>query len=103
MNQEFQLQANVPHIVEFYIRYNPNEGVPKLSSFSFNSKTLCPGGPTTQTLIGIIPLYTSKAPEVGSGNGDNGVVGIGNGDDGVVGGGNGDDGVVGGGNGDDGG
>ncbi|KAK5638495.1 hypothetical protein RI129_012790 [Pyrocoelia pectoralis] len=41
-NSNFVLKANTPHIVRFFIDYDPQFPIPRLLSFRLNAKTVCP-------------------------------------------------------------
>ncbi|XP_031330073.1 limulus clotting factor C-like isoform X2 [Photinus pyralis] len=41
-NRNFVLKANTPHIVRFFVEYDPQSPTPRLVSFRLNGKTICP-------------------------------------------------------------
>ncbi|KAI4455188.1 modular serine protease [Holotrichia oblita] len=66
-NRNHKLTANTPFPIRFYIKYDPNNPVPRLESFRLNAKTVCPEGlATTAPPVASNQLYTNKEPDATS-------------------------------------
>ncbi|KAF2885467.1 hypothetical protein ILUMI_20747 [Ignelater luminosus] len=70
-NRDFHLKANVPEKIEFYLQYDPQEQIPKLTSFRLNARTICPEQLPTDTSPAKMELQTSNVGAVSPPRGNN--------------------------------
>ncbi|GJQ80664.1 hypothetical protein Trydic_g9248 [Trypoxylus dichotomus] len=63
-NRNYKLAASTPNPVRFYIKYDPNQPIPRLVGFRLNAKTVCPEVQATAP-PSVPTLYTSEPGDVG--------------------------------------